>query len=413
MSPVFLRPEAELRLAAERSLLLDDLRGYVAGLDENSEPDGELFSRWAEAAGLVRVFKGKHVPVKKNAKLLDDPLQLWERLYSTIGEAGCGIASQDAAVPLAFGMLFPQLVTSISLTLYQSDPVPVPVELLFEILASTLDLGQAPSESTRYATVVTLDLLGRLGAIEQDTADAAGLARIAEIAGKPDPSPVLVSLTPIAVWAINRQLREAGIDAPVIGDAAEASLDELSPHLIDAAPEIIDAELKSWVRHRSPSGAAVEASEFLRAARLPEERLFALIALGETGEIGLETAAGVRTEGGLIGAVAAMWLSERGAVGPETITRDEVILGMTDHFAAMHALGAFVHQLADMDDGFDIVDLLTSSGHPDRLELLNVVGVEHPDRTMAKKARKASFKLRSSDGVQPPGQRSDTSRLAR
>ncbi len=399
MPPVFLRPEAELRLAAARSLLIDDLRGYVAGLDENSKPGGTLIPRWAEASGLVRVFKGKHVPVKKNAKLLDDPLQLWERLYSTIGEAGSGIASQNDAVPLAFGMLFPQLVASISLTLYQSGPVPVPVELLFGVLASALDLGQAPSESTRYATAVTLDLLGRLGAIEQETADPAGLARIAEIVGKPNPSPVLVSLTPIAVWAINRELREAGVDAPVIGDAAEASLDELSPRLVDAAPEIIDAELKAWVRHRSPSDAAVEASEFLRAARLPEERLFALIALGETGEIGLETAVGVQAEGGLIGAVAAMWLSERGAVGPETVTRDEVVLGMADHFAAMHALGAFVHQLADMDDGFDIVDLLTSSDHPDRLELLNVVGVEHPDQRMAKKARKASFKLRSSRGV--------------
>ncbi|RSN56980.1 hypothetical protein DMH01_26270 [Amycolatopsis sp. WAC 04182] len=396
MPPVFLRPEAELRLAAERSPLLDDLREYVAGLDENSEPGYTLIPRWAEASGLVRVFKGKHVPVKKNAKLLDDPLQLWERLYSTIGEAGFGIASQDDAVPPAFGILFPHLVSSISLTLYQSGPVPVPVELLFEVLASALGLGQAPDESTRYATAVTLDLLHRFGAIEQGTADPAGLARIAEISGRPDPSPVLVSLTPIAVWAINRELREAGMDAPVIGDAAEESLGELSPRLIDTAPEIIDAELKAWVQHRSPSDAAAEATEFLRAARLPEERLFALIALGETGELGLDAAVGVRAEGGLIGAVAAMWLSEQGAADPETVTREEVVLGMVDHFAAMHALGAFVHQLADMDGGFDIVDLLTSSRHPDRLELLKVVGAEHPDRNMAKKARKASYKLRSS-----------------
>ncbi|MFJ8910371.1 hypothetical protein [Amycolatopsis sp. NPDC102389] len=396
LPPVFLRPEEELRLAAERSLLLDDLRGYVAGLDEHSEPGRTLVPRWAEAAGLVRVIKGRHVPLKKNAKLLDDPLRLWERLYSTIGEAGFGIASQDDALPPGFARLFPHLVSSISLTLYQSGPVPVPVELLFEVLASALGLGQAADEPTRYATAVTLDLLDRLGAIEHSTADPAVLAKIAEIAGKPNPSSSLVSLTPIAVWAINRELREAGMDAPVIGEAAEESLGELSPRLVDAAPEIIDAELKAWVRHRSPSEAAAEASGFLRAARLPEERLFALIALGETGEIGLETAVGVRAEGGLIGAVAAMWLSEQGAVGPETVNRDEVVLGMADHFAAMHALGAFVHQLADMDGGFDVVDLLTSSDHPDRLELLKVVGAEHPDRNMAKKARKASYKLRSS-----------------
>ncbi|KFU82978.1 hypothetical protein SAMN04489729_4180 [Amycolatopsis lurida] len=378
MPPVLLKPEAELRLAAERTPLLDDVRGYVAGLDENMEPRDALTPRWAEASGLVRVVKGKHVPLTS----LDDPLRLWERLFSAIGEAG----------PPAAGQLLPRAVASISLTLYQSGQAQVPVELLFE----AVELGQAPDESTRYATTVALDLLDRLGAIEQVTADPAGLAMIAEIAGKPDPFPFLVSLTPLAVWAINRELREAGMDAPVIGEASGESLGELSLRLIDSAPEIIDAELKAWVRHRSPSDAAAEASEFLRAARLPEERLFALIALGETGEIGLETVVSVRAEGGLVGAAAAMWLSERGAVDRETITRDEVVLGMADHFAAMHALGAFVHQLADMDDGFDVVDLLTSSRHPDRLELLNVVGANHPDRDLAKKARTASFKLRSS-----------------
>ncbi|UUV35562.1 hypothetical protein NQK81_19625 [Amycolatopsis roodepoortensis] len=373
MPPVLLRPESELRKAAERCPLLDEVRGYVAGSDAGDP----LIARWADVSGLVRVVDGKHVPVEENATLADDALRLWERLYSTIGEAES----------LPFG-----LVATITLTLYRSGQVAVPVELLFE----AIELGQAPDESTRYATSVAVDLLERLGALEKRTADPAGLALIAEIAGKPDPSPYVLSLTPIAVWAINRALREAGMDAPVIGEAAEKSLGELSPRLAESAPEIIDAELKAWTRHRSPSDAAAEASEFLRTARLPEERLFALIALGETGEIGLETAAGIRAEGGLAGAAAAMWLSERGAVDRETITRDEVTLGMADHYAAMNALGAFVHQLADMDDGFDVVDLLTSSGHPDRLELLSVVGASHPDRKMAKKARTASFKLRSS-----------------
>ncbi|RSN50326.1 hypothetical protein DMC64_04105 [Amycolatopsis sp. WAC 04197] len=376
MPPVSMRPEAELRQAAERSPLLGEVRGYVAG----SAGDDPLIARWAEVAGLVRVVDGRHVPVEENATLVDDALRLWERLYSTIGEAE----------PLPFG-----LVATITLTLYRSGPVAMPVELLLE----AIELAQAPGESTRYATSVALDLLERLGAIEKGTADPAGLALIAEIAGKPDPSPHVLSLTPIAVWAINRALREAGMDAPVIGEAAEQSLGELSTRLAASGPGVIDAELKAWVRHRSPSDAAAEASAFLRTARLPVERLFALIALGETGEIGLETAAGVRAEGGLVGAAAAMWLSERGAVDRETITRDEVVLGMADHYAAMHALGAFVHQLADMDDRFDIVDLLTSSGHPDRLQLLNVVGTDHPDPKMAKKARTASYKLRSSGGA--------------
>ncbi|WP_236004836.1 hypothetical protein [Amycolatopsis pittospori] len=397
MPPVALLPESELRLAAGRSQVLADLRRYVAGLDGHGEPGGTVIPRWAEACGLVHVVDGVHVPVEKNAKLLDDPLDLWERAYSAIGQVGVGIAAEDDAVPPFFATLFPQWVSGVAFTLYEAGDHPIPVELLYGVLTTMFGLEPAQDDSTRHATAVTLDLLERFGAIERTTTtDSALLARVAEIAGTPNPSAAMVKLTPIAVWAINRELRAAGVDAPIIGEGAGEELGELCRRLLGAAPEVVDGELKVWVRHRSPSDATTEASDFLRVATLPSERLFALIALGETGESGIAAAAEVRADGGLPGAVAAMWLSERGAVGPETVTREEVVIGMTDHFAAMHAHGAFVHQLAEMDGGFELVDVLTASDHPARLDLLDAVAAEHPDRQVARKARKARFKLRSS-----------------
>ncbi|WP_037314125.1 hypothetical protein [Amycolatopsis orientalis] len=393
MSPVAVPPEAELRLAAERSPVLQELRGFVAGLPEHNEPRTGPVGRWAEDCGLIRVLKGSYVPVKKNAGLLEDPLALWERAFSTVGAAAYDLAGEKSD---EFAALFPQLVSALSLTLYRSGDVPVPVELALGVLAEMFERAPEPSPGLRYATTVLLELLNRLGAIEQDTmTDPDFLAKVADISGNPDPDPTLIKLTPLTVWATNRELREAGVAAPIVGEVAGERLDKLGSQLLDAPPEIIDAEIKAWARHRSPLDAATEAGEFLRVATSPSERLLALIALGETGGHGLETAAGIRGEGGLPGAVAAMWLSERGAIGPDSVDRDEVLVGMTDHFAAMHQLGAFVHQLAEMDDGFDIVDMLTSSDHPSTLELLDVVATDHPDRVMAKKARKARFKLRS------------------
>ncbi|MBB5854776.1 hypothetical protein ACFQ05_15835 [Amycolatopsis umgeniensis] len=394
MPAVVLPPEAELRIAAEQSLVLKDLRRYVAAVGRPGEAeDGALIPRWAEACGLVRVSDGAHIAVEENANLLDSPVELWERAYLTIGETGPGFVAEDDGVPPGFELLLPRLVSTIAFTLYGSGPAPVPVDLLPEVLTALL--GLEPGESTRHAVAVTLDLLERLGALHQGVADPAELTSVAKVTGDPSPSPAMIWLTPIAVWAINRELRAAGANAPVVGESADESLDSLCSDLVGAAPATSEAELQAWARHRSPSAAIEEATEFLRTTTRPEGRLFALIALGATGTRGLEAAAGVRAEGGVPGAVAAMWLSERGAVRRETITREEVAVGMTDHFAAMHVLGSFVHQLAGLDDGFDVVDLLTSSGHPATRELLDVVGQKHPDRATAKKARTASFKLRS------------------
>src|SRR6266511_5197360 len=49
-------------------------------------------AEWAKAAGLVRVTGGKLVPVKKQAGLLQRPLELWGRMleaFPRVGEALC------------------------------------------------------------------------------------------------------------------------------------------------------------------------------------------------------------------------------------------------------------------------------------------------------------------------------------
>jgi hypothetical protein len=47
---------------------------------------------WAKESRLVRVSKGRLVPVKKNVVLLDRPLELWARMleaFPRLGEALC------------------------------------------------------------------------------------------------------------------------------------------------------------------------------------------------------------------------------------------------------------------------------------------------------------------------------------
>jgi hypothetical protein len=43
---------------------------------------------WAKAAGLLRVVRGRLVPVKKNQRLLDQPTGLWAAMFAVFDQLG-------------------------------------------------------------------------------------------------------------------------------------------------------------------------------------------------------------------------------------------------------------------------------------------------------------------------------------
>jgi hypothetical protein len=263
-------------------------------------------------------------------------------------------------------------------------------------MPSLTEFETDPDVSWRPTLTIALDLLQRLGAVERSTStDPAELAKLAEITGVRDPEPTFVRYMPIALWAMNRLLRDEGVTAPVVGELAGESLAKLCEHLAASSPEAVETELDAWVTHRSPSTAAEEAAEFLRRTEKPSERLFALIALGVTGEPGLTAAQGVHAEGGIPGAVTAAWLVHRGVVQAETLTAEEMRVGMTDHLSAMNELGMLHLELESLDDPAAAVAAIAHADHPDRLTLLDVIAQDYPDPKVAKRARKARFALRS------------------
>ncbi|SEB30075.1 hypothetical protein SAMN04489727_0259 [Amycolatopsis tolypomycina] len=398
LPPVQLPSAAEALAAAERSPGLADLRRYVAELDGTSKPGRTLLPRWAEACGLVRVLKDTHVPMKKNAKLLKQPLELWARAFEALGEAGYGIAVEDDEVPFEFGMLFPDFLSGLQMTLYSAGGTPMPLELLYgladEMPSLLTGLDVHGGSQWHHGLRVTLAVLDRFGAIERSEAGEEDLAKIAEAVGRPGPDPTLVRLTPLAFWALNRMLRAEGVDAPVIGELAAAPFETLADHLTEASPEVAEAELAAWLAHRSPADAATEAAGFLREAESPAQRLLALLALEATGAVGVAAARTVREEGGIAGAVTAAWLVERGEIAAGTLTADEMSLGMTDHLAAMDDFGVLFAELEALDDPLAVVGVIAAADHPDRLRLLDVIAQEHPDNKVAKQARKARFTLR-------------------
>ena len=107
---------------------------------------------------------------------------------------------------------------------------------------------------------------------------------LTELAGRDDPDPTLVALTPIGLWGVREMLLEQGAPAPLVGELAGEDVEYVCVRLAGARREVAEAELTAWVAARSPRAAADELARLLRRTDEPAHRELALYALRRNGE---------------------------------------------------------------------------------------------------------------------------------
>ena len=376
-----------------------------------------LIVAWAAAAGLVRVVKGRMVPVKRSAPLLRRPVELWHQLFAVLGELGEQVCGGGAG---QFGNCFEDefetLIPVVCMALYTAGGAAIPLELIHAVvrdeLADSFGMAMAFSANPRSAPVAVelqeqlwrrdldqlIEVLESFGAVQRAPAtDPAILAKIAEVSEMDFPDSTLVGLTPIGIWAVNDMLRSEGITAPVVGDLAGSAMDALCRALLMADPDVTEAELTAWVKARGDGAAVKELVGFISGATESSHRLFGFLALGYAGDAGLAAATELRAAGGVVGAVAAGWLVEREALGPDAITPAELHLGLFDSLAAMHEQGFLIDELSALppSDQLEMVRRLGAIDHPRRLAVLDTIAADHPNRKIAKEAGKIRLRLRT------------------
>ncbi|MEV4441870.1 hypothetical protein AB0K09_23240 [Streptomyces sp. NPDC049577] len=211
----------------------------------------------------------------------------------------------------------------------------------------------------------------------------------------------MVALTPLGLFAVRSRMLEAGVDAPAVGDLADADagalLDALPRHPEGAAR----AEAELWLARRGPLDAA---RELLAAARgndedAPRRRLACqqtLTLVGREAEPAMRDVLDDRELGGL----ARVWLAEHGATDiPEP--GEAMVFWLTiDTIAAQLAADPDSPELRDLVEGLvgghsGFFDAAWRVDHPATADVLEAMGRLHPDRKTAKEARKAAFKARS------------------
>ncbi|MFI9718905.1 hypothetical protein ACIHFE_04500 [Streptomyces sp. NPDC052396] len=211
----------------------------------------------------------------------------------------------------------------------------------------------------------------------------------------------MVALTPLGVFAVRTRMLEAGVDAPAVGDLAEQNADVLLGALPYHPGPAARAEAELWLARRTPSEAA---RELLAAARgddedAPLRRLSCqqtLSLLGAEAEPALREVLDDLHLGGL----ARVWLAESGATDIPEPAEAMVFWLTIDTIAAQLAVGGESEELRGLVEGLvgqhnGFLDAAWRVDHPATAEVLEAMGRLHPDKKVAKEARKAAYKARS------------------
>ncbi|MFF7263688.1 hypothetical protein ACFZCL_25925 [Streptomyces sp. NPDC008159] len=214
----------------------------------------------------------------------------------------------------------------------------------------------------------------------------------------------MVRLTPLGLYGMRARLQEAGFVAPAVGDLADKGADVLLDGTAEYPPGAALAETEQWLARHEPLAAA---RELLAAARgsdqgAPLRRLRCQQALSLVGAAA-EPALREVLDDAELGGLARVWLTERGAAEVPAPSEEMVFWLTIDTVAAQLAaegnsaeLRGLVEGLAQQHRGF--FDAAWRVGHPATADVLEAMGRIHPDKRVAKEARKAAFKARSQKG---------------
>ncbi|MEU9013573.1 hypothetical protein AB0D12_28185 [Streptomyces sp. NPDC048479] len=293
------------------------------------------------------------------------------------------------------------------------EPVPLPALAASMIVPD--DMGEPTDDVLEQVSdaMMRLDdqfrLLEPIGLVEYRPVDEALMAEEGEEPAPPvDDEDVsrygMVKLTPLGLYGVRARMREAGINAPAVGDLADKEADALLDGLAHYPELSARAETEQWLARRTP---AESARELLAAARgadagAPLRRLHCQQALTLVGPQA-EPAVRAVLDDAELGGLARVWLAERGASDVPPPPESMIFWLAIDTIAAQLDTEGDLEELRDLVEGLvgqhsGFFDAAWRVDHPATADVLEAMGRLHPDKRAAKEARKAAFKARSRPG---------------
>ncbi|WP_345650592.1 hypothetical protein [Streptomyces tremellae] len=312
------------------------------------------------------------------------------------------------------GNLYQLTVRDDTATGRAAAPVPLPALAASVIVPDDMDEPTDDVLEQVSDAMVRLDdqfqVLEPVGLVAYTPVDAALMADADAPAGEQE-APLseddvarygLVTLTPLGLYGLRARLMDAGMAAPRVGDLADRDarglLDGIAGYPEWAARE----ETEQWLAGRGAGQAAAALLEAAhgRDAGAPLRRLNCQQALALIGPAAEPAVRGVLDDPEL-GGLARVWLAELGTGTPVPPPSPELVFWLTvDTIAAQLDAEGEPDELRELVEGLvgrhaGFFDEAWRVDHPATADVLEAIGRLHPDRALAKEARKAAFRSRS------------------
>ncbi|HVM26149.1 MAG TPA: hypothetical protein VM433_00560 [Mycobacteriales bacterium] len=201
-------------------------------------------------------------------------------------------------------------------------------------------------------------------------------------------------LTRLGVFAVQRRATAAGIPAPVVGALCGAPVEQLLHAVVDLPEDLAAAELDAWVSDAGPGGLTAGMPAGSETARGLAFR--ALLRVGRAAD---EAVLGLADDPA-VSAYAQLWRVDAQLEAPEPVTETgqlvDVLSAVVEVWGA-GAAGRWVRLLSD--DPGPLVDAAWRVPGERAATVLAALGdadAAGADKALAKRARKALFKLRTS-----------------
>ena len=342
----------------------------------------------------------------------DEVLDIWEMVFALV----VGDALEDAAdldSDRSGALDFSGHGAALAVTLYLTRPDGLPVAEVSEVIrsASTEELPPAQAEEEWQSWVsahgdparLLLNLMAELDAIQVTDAEGGSVAR----------------LTPLGLAAIRSQLVGAGVEIPLLPPTEQMTAAQLIAMADGASEEEFTAETTTWLAHQITEPAARDLLA-VAARSDPASRILA---------VGIVTKIGVSAEPAWRDALGQRELRAYAKASLTTLAEgdpavaflpglepddDDLAWMITDTLAAEgwddvsdeaeHEPTALAKQLGEaIPAGRELAafEMMARIPHPDVANVLTVIGRHHPDKKIAKLARKAAYKAASRQAARP------------
>jgi hypothetical protein len=342
----------------------------------------------------------------------DEVLDIWEMVFAlVVGDTLDAAADLDPE--LSDEMDFSGHGAGLAVTLFLGRPDGLAVAAISEVIraSATAELAAGPAEQAWQSWVrvhgdparLLLDMMTELAAVQIADAEDGPAAR----------------LTPLGVAAVRTQLVESGVEIPLLPDAEHMTGAQLIAMAGGASEEEFTAETAAWLSYRTGEPAA---RELLAVAAVsdPASRILAVgVVVTEIGELAepvwREALGQIELRGYAKAALATLAGRDPAMASLPGLEPDDhdVAWMITDVLAAEgwddlsedagHEPEALAKQLGEaIPAGRELAtfELMARLPHPDAADVLTVIGRRHPDKKLAKLARKSAYKAATRQAAQ-------------